>query len=303
MANTLTSITESMVQDEVLPALRLGLLPLNSFSLKTTDTPVAVGDSVTVPIVSAKTAGTYTSTFASGDSTVTGTSVTMAAPTFSSWFVNPNLEAAPTAERFLAQGKEAAYAVAKKIMQDVLAKFVAANIGDVADTDKKVITAANYDLDDQADLWALLADKGVADNYSVIHNIAYAAALKKDNGLQDASAYGSDQLMRTGELPAVLGARQYYTDAFPTAVSSENTGVIFTGKETAAIALGIPATVEEGLENAAGVRIMPVTDPETGISMVWRTWVDSNTGVYWGSVYAMHGQSFLRDSAVRIVSA
>ena len=63
MANTLTTVTESMLQDEVLPALKLGLSPLNAMSLQIAESPVSVGDSVTVPIVSAKTAGAYSTTF------------------------------------------------------------------------------------------------------------------------------------------------------------------------------------------------------------------------------------------------
>jgi len=291
-----------MIQDAVLPSLKLGLAPIEAFSHMLTDTPKNVGDAVNVPIASAKTAGTYTSTFASGDSTVTSKAVTMAAPTFSSWYVNPQTEALPTAERFLAQGEEAAYAVAKSVVQDVLGLFLAANIGDAAGTDKKVSTAANYDVDDQADLWEYIKTKGVTGNISAIHTVPYAAALLKDSAIQDKSA-SQMQTLSTGELEPLLGARQFYTDAFPTAITDENTGVIYTGKETAAIALAVPNQVEAGLENASGVRIEQVTDPDSGLSLVWRTWVNSDTGVYWGSVYIMHGQSFIQDAAVRIVSA
>jgi hypothetical protein len=302
MANTLTNVDEQMVQDEVLPALKLGLAPINAFSLGISETPKGVGDIVKVNIASAKTAATYTSTFATGDTTVTSTDVTLLAPTFSSWYVNPHLEGMPTASRFLAQGREAAYAVAKSVLQAVIGNCVAANIGDVADTDKKVVTAANYDVDDQADLWSLIKTKAVDGNISAIHNIAYAANLLKDAALQDRSASGSDVLM-TGELPSILGARQYYTDAFPSAITTENTGVIYTGTETAAAAFAMPQDVESGLESASGVRIITMTEPTSGIPLVWRTWVDSNTGVYWGSVFTMFGHSFLRDSAVRVVSA
>ena len=302
MANTLTSLSKTMIEDEVLPALKLGLNPLNAFSFEATDEMLAKGDKVNVPIASAKTAGTYTSTFQSGDSTVTSKSVTMGAPTFSSWYVDPNTEALPTAERFLAQGREAAYAVAKSVVQGVLANFVAANIGDVADTDKKVVASTSYDYTTQTQLWELLKTKGVNDGISAIHTIPYAAALLDDSRLTDQSASGSD-VLQSGELPPVLGVRQYYTDAFPTAVTSENTGVIYTGKTTAAIATAVPNTVVDGLEGAAGVRIEQVTDPDTGISLIWRTWLDSATGWYWGSVYVMYGTAFIQDAAVRVVSA
>lgn len=302
MANTLTNITETMVQDEVLEALKLGLTPLNAFSFMPSDTPSNVGDIVRVPLAAAKTAGSYSSTFESGDSTTTSAAVTMAAPVFSSWYVNPNLEAKSDAERFLSQGREAAYAVAKNVVQAVLAKFVAANIGDVADTDKKVVESANYDVDDQADLWSLIKTKGVRGNISAIHTIDYAAALLKDAALQDRSASGSDVLM-TGELPSILGARQFYTDAFPTAVTSENTGVIYTGKTAAAIAMTVPNVVDADIQAGAGVNIQTITDPDTGISLQWRTWMNTATGAYWGSVVAMYGVAFVQDAAVRIVSA
>ena len=302
MANTLTTISQSMLQDAVLPALKLGLSPLNAMSFVTPDKPLSYGDSVIVPVVTAKSAGTYSTTFESGNTTVVGSAVTIGAPTFSSWFVNPHIEGIPTAERFLAQGKEAAYAVAKVVVQDVLALYVEANVGSTS-ADEKVVLAANYDVDVQADMLKLLMDKGVSSGVSAIHTTAYAASLRKDAALQDASAYGNNGLISTGELPPIFGVRQYYTNAFPTAVTNQNTQVIFTAKETAAIAIGAYNNLDQGLETAAGVRNMVVSDPDTGLSMTWRTWVNSATGEYWGSVYVAYGVKFIQDAAVRVVSA
>ena len=303
MSNTLTTISATLIQDQVLPALKLGLLPLNAMSRNyVADRPLSVGDTVKVNVVSAKSAGTFSSTFESGDSTVTGTSVTIVAPAFSSWYVNPKLEGIPTAERFIAEGKEAAYAVAKTVLQAALAKFVTANIGN-GGGDLTIVTAGNYDVDDIADFTGMLLTKGVAGNFSAIHNIAYSTAIKKDAALQDASAYGSNELIRTGQLPSVLGCQMYFTDAFPTAVTNENVGVIFTGPETVAVAIGGGEVPVTGLEAAAGVREIPITDPETGLTMMWRTWVNTATGAYWGSVYCMYGVAFLRNSAVRCTSA
>jgi hypothetical protein len=301
MANTLTNLTEAMVQDEVLPALKLGLNPLNAFSFKAGSDGMAVGDTVSVPVATAKSAASYTSTFETGNSTVVGTDVTMAAPVFSSWFVNPNLEAMPTVERFLAEGREAAFAVAKSMVQGVLANFVAANIGDTA-TDKVTVASSAYDYTSQTELWELLKGKGVNSAISAIHTIPYAASLLDDSRLTDQSASGSS-VLTSGELPNILGVRQFYTDAFPTAVTTENTGVIYTGASTAAVATSVPNDVISGLEGAAGVRVIQATDPDTGISLIYRTWVNSGTGVYWGSVLAMYGTSFIQDAAVRAVSA
>lgn len=303
MANTVTNLTETIVGDTILPALKLGLAPLNAMSFKAEGAgkPLYVGNSVVVDVVSAKSAGTYTTTFESGDSTSTGVSVTITGTEFSSWHINPRTEGQPTAERFLALGKESTYAVAKGLVQDVLALYVDANIGSGAG-DKTIITASAVDVDDYADLKKLLQDKGEGGSISAIMNTAYAAGMSKDAALQDASAYGNNSLISTGELPPVLGMRNYFTDAFPTALTNENVGIIFTGKTTAAVAIGVSGD-PTGQEADAGVREMTVTDEPSGISMNWRTWVNSATGVHWGSVYLMYGVKFIQDDAVRIISA
>ena len=151
MANTLTTVSETMVMDEILPALKLGLIPLSAFSTKYSAEPLYVGKSVKVNVATAKSSGAYTSTFESGDTTVTGTDVTITAPRFSAWYVDPKLEAIPTPARWLASGKEAAYAVAKDVLQLALAPFVTANIGNSNAADVLTVAASNYDVDDQAD--------------------------------------------------------------------------------------------------------------------------------------------------------
>jgi hypothetical protein len=303
MSNTLTNVSQAMLEDKVLPALRLDRNPINAFSYQVANTPKAVGDTIKVSIASAMDAAAFTSTYASGDATVTSTNVAVTAPVFRSWHVQPELEGMPTQARWIAQGVEAAQAVVKKILQDALGLFVLANIGNVDETDVIDIAAANYDSDDQADLWRMLAGKKVTGPRSAIHSIAYAANLMKDGDIKDASAYGSGGLIQTGELPAIFGTRQFYTDLFPTAITDENTEVIYTGTETVAIGFAEPMEVEAGLQGASGVQIMRLIDPATGIPLIWRTWYEANTGKYWGSVFTMRGQAFLRNSAVRVVSA
>lgn len=301
MANTVTNLSVDMIADEILPALKLGLAPIDAISTKLMDKPLYKGDTTIVDVITAKTSGTYSSTFESGDSTSVGKSVTIGAPEFSAWHINPYTEGNPTPERFLALGREAAYAVAKGVLQGVLANFVEANIGTGAG-DESVIAAGDFDADDYADLIKLLRDKGVAGGISAILNTAYAAAISKDASVKDASAYGNAGLIQTGELPPILGVRNYYTDALPTAVTDENTTVILTGKSTAALAIGA-AGDPTGQEAEAGVRTEIVTDPDTGLSLTWRTWVNSGTGVHWGAVYCMYGTAFCQDAAVRVVTA
>ena len=301
MANTLTNMSPTVIHDDVLPALKLGLLPLSAFSVDFTDEPLAVGDVRRVGIATARTGGALGSSFESGDTTVASTAITVATPRSCSWHVDPKREAFPTMERWLAQARECTAALAKDILQIPLALFVTANIGNDDGDDAKTVAAAAYDVDDQADQWGMLKTKKVAGNVSAIHNIAYATALLKDAALKDRSASGSDMLT-TGELPTILGMRQFYTDAFPQALTDENTGVIFTGNETVAGVVGGGHVPVDGLEGAAGVREFVVSDADTGLSMIYRQWVNTATGAYWGAVYAFTGFAFLRNSATRILS-
>ncbi|GEM_PF-7037314 len=303
MANTLTNVSSEMVQDEILPALKLGLIPLGavSWDVDTTGTK-GVGDKVKVGIVGSRTAAPLGASFESGDSTVSTQEVALEVPTVASWYVDPYREGLPTIERFLKQGREAAYAVAKLVLQDTLGLYVGANIGAVANTDTLVVSKANYDSDNQATLWEMLKGKGVTGPVSAIHSIGYTASLFKDVDLKDRSASGSD-VLQTGELPAILGARQFYTDAFPSAVTTENTEVIYTGRSTAGVAFAAPNPEILEQENQAGVRNITVIDPETGIPLTYRTWVNTSTGHYWGAVYVMKGQAFIQNAAVRVINS
>jgi hypothetical protein len=303
MANTLTNVSQAMLEDNVLAPLRLDRNPISAFSYSVDEKARAVGDTTKVNILSAKSSATYAGTFAPGTgNTTTSTNVTLTAPVMSTWYINPLLEGIPTPARWIAEAADAARAVVDGILGSLFGLFLAANIGDSAGTDKIVVTAANYDVDDQADQWALLKGKKVSSPVAAIHSIAYAAALLKDSALQDKSASGSD-MIRTGELPSILGMRQFYTDLFPTAITNQNTGVIFTGAETVAIGFAEPIEPEAGLETGMGVRVMKMVDPATGIPLIYRAWVDANTGIYHGAIYTMRGQSFLRNTATRVVSA
>jgi hypothetical protein len=304
MGNSNTNINEDILVEEILPALKLGLLPINAISMEAVvDRNLYYGDTAIVDVVSAAAAaGTYATTFATGDSAATGVSVTIGAPAFASWHINPHLEGQPTVARFLAHGREKAYALAKKVVQDVLALYTAKNLGDTA-SDVLIVSTPNYDSDVFADARGLLLNKGVGGPVTAIHNIAYATRLMKDSDIKNADKAGSNQLLSTGELPPILGIRSMYTDVFPAAITAENTGVIFTARDAVAVAIGASGVDPSGMEAQSGVQTIVVTDPDTGIRFNWRTWVDANTGIHWGSVYLSYGVSFLRAAAVRVKSA
>ena len=300
MANTNTTISATVIQDEILPALKMGLTPLDAMSFKAVaGKPLYYGETVKVPVFSARTAGTFSANWEDGDTTTAGTSVTIGKPIFTAAYIDPT-EELPTASRLIGMAKECAYGTALKVMQDVFGLFVNANIGSGAG-DKTIIAASAYDHEDISDMRGMIWAKGVSGQVSAIHNLAYATALSKDAAIIDMSASGSD-IIQTGEFPPIMGMRNYYTNAFPTALTNESVGVIFTGKTTAAIAMGVPGD-PTGLEGAAGIRTTVVSDPDTGLPLSFRQWVNSATGFHWVAVSVMKGQAFIQDAAVRVVSA
>ena len=106
----------------------------------------------------------------------------------------------------------------------------------------------------------------------------------------------------TGEFGSpIAGMRIFYTDAFPTAVTNENTEVIVTGPTTAAIAMGA-AGDPTGLENAAGLRQEIIRDPETGLSFTYREWVNTATGFHWGAIAMMYGTAFCTNAVPYIIA-
>ena len=304
MANLLTNVSQAMLEDEVLQPLRLDRSPINAFSYSVDEKARAVGDTTKVNILSAKTSKTYNGSFATGDgNTTTSTNVTLTAPVMSDWEINPLLEGIPTAARWAAEALDAAQAVVEGILTSAFGLFTLDNIGNVNETDVVAVSAANYDSDDQADLWGMLAGKKVKGRRSAIHSIPYITSLMKDDSMKDADKYGNSDLVQTGQMGTLYGAKQFYTDLFPSALTDENTEVIYTGAETIAIGFAQPLDPVAGLQNAAGVQLRVMVDPTTGIPLIYRAYVDANTGIYHGAVFTMRGQAFLRNSAVRIVSA
>jgi len=90
MANTNTNISKALIQDEILPALQLGLIPINAISFKAVaDKPLFYNDTVRVPVMTARTGGTFAGNWETGDSTTTGKDVTIGKPTFASGYIDP----------------------------------------------------------------------------------------------------------------------------------------------------------------------------------------------------------------------
>jgi hypothetical protein len=195
LSNTFTNTNPEIIVQEVLPAFKAGLAPVNAFSVSYDAEAAQKGASIQVPVITAKTANTGAfTTYEDGNTTVVGTQVTLDTHARSFSGIS-DIEAGKTPVGIdMAQMKEDAYAVGKSIFQGVIGLIVAATFGDVANTSKLVVTAANYDVRDMAKAITLLKKRNALGSFSVIHDLDYYGALMEDTSLSDASALGSNEM-------------------------------------------------------------------------------------------------------------
>ena len=303
MSNTLTNTDPEIIVNEVFPAFKAGLAPVNAFSTSFDAESSQKGASIQVPVVTAKTANAAGfSTYEDGDTTIIGVQVTLGtrARSFSHM---TDLEAGKTPVRvMMAQAAEDAYAVGASVFQGVIGLIVAGTFGDVANTSKLVVTAANFDADDVATATTMLKKRNALGDRSMILDLDYEGALLKDNAIQNASSSGSAQTLREGSTGRLLGNNVYPTNAFPTALTNEDTGGIIV--VPSAIALAIRPIVPQDMAAQAGLEFASATDPETGLTLGFRRFYNTATGILWQGFEVLYGATAVQTAgAVRIVSA
>ena len=299
MANSLTSLTPTMIADTFIPALRLSLLPINAISTDIREDPLDQGDVVNVPLMGSRTATTYSTTYETGDSTVTSTACTVT-NSMASWYVSP-AEANYGPGRFLAQGVDCVKSVGYAVIQALIELYTEANVGSGASYEINT-SAANFDSDDVADALAL-ANALDVEEASLLLLPAFYGALRKDNAIHYADAYGSDVVIRTGKIPTVHGCPTHQVAAMATTPASENTTGLLIPKQSAAIVLSPFGGKFPDLENAAGVRTETIVDEESGLALTYRQWINSASGYVWGSVVVSYGVGYGQDGAIRIATA
>ena len=112
MANTFTNINTTKVMSEITSALKLGLTPLNVFSLDVGSNPAEKNEVVTVPIITARTAVSNATNYENGNTTVVGSQVNLDTNISSSWHITAVQASKQGTDYFVKAGKEAAYSVA-----------------------------------------------------------------------------------------------------------------------------------------------------------------------------------------------
>jgi len=306
MANSFTGINETIILQDVFQAFKDTLTPISGFSTNYSAEAAQRGEKISVPVATARTAASRSD--GATYEVNTGNTIAVADVTLNQQYHVPfylaDGEAAKTRVKVWESNmREAANGLAKSIYQSLLGVFVKATYGDVAGTSKLVQAASGFDLDDLVDLDTYLSARGAYGPRTFLCTLAYGNALKKDNAIQDASAFGSDAVLRSGKFNVPLyGIQAFETNAMPAAITggAELTGGILAVPSAAAIAI---RTVEpQDTSKLAAWEV--VSDPDSGLSMGYRRWYNESTGIMWGTVEALWGVIAVQSSgAVRVCTA
>ena len=286
MSNTWGGTDQALIAQAGFEAFKAAIAPLNSFTTDFSSEAMAKSASVSTRVITGMSAGAFSGSYISGDTTTTVKTVTLNQHSFRA-FHQTDVEGGKTPVNvMLAQAAEASYAVGAAIFDYVTGLIVAATYGDTA-ADKVTVAIASFDADDVADGAKLMDDKDIPEtNRSLILGNGYMASLRKDNALQVASAYGGSEVIREGSVGRLLGHDVYRTNAFSSTFTGENSQGI--GAHPSAMAVAIRPVVPQD-EGSQLIAFQTPTDPASGLTLGYRAWYDPNTGIKWGSFEALYG--------------
>ena len=198
--------------------------------------------------------------------------------------------------------EDCGYAVANNVLNYIFNLITAANFANVAHTG----LAGNFDLDATIDINAVLANAGwpvdIPGRIAMILKPSLRANLKKDNAIQDASAFGGD-VARTGQLEQVDIFKLFQSSTLPPAggtPASEN----LTGFVSMPPAIAFAQRTVEPQHPEKLMHFDVIVDEPTGISLCYRIWYDEDKGIVYYSFETLYGASLGNGDALqRIRSA
>jgi len=289
MANTFTNINTTKVMSEITSALKLGLTPLNVFSLDVGSNPAEKNEVVTVPIITARTAVSNATNYENGNTTVVGSQVNLDTNISSSWHITAVQASKQGTDFFVKSAVENAYAVAHAAQLKALNLIVRASYG--TSTEKVLATGADCDSDAVFDIRNTCMNTlkwRPSQNPSLVLSGDYYAGLGKDPAVKDLSASGAGTA-QSGEVMRHAGFKVYENGVLASASTAYGATEYVRGfaclPQSMAIAIRPPASLGSGAYEVNEV----ISDPDTGISMNYRQWINTSTNTLWGGIEILMG--------------
>jgi len=294
MANTLGGINLAQISEQSLDYLSTQFHPLRAFARDFSDDISGQGESVTTRVPSSMTASDLSAGYGASDVTSTAKTVTLNKfKGYSMAFTDMEVSKAGNfdwlSSVFLAPALEVTL---DAVMDDLLALVTNANY-----SSNEVITAANFDADEVADLAGdLTTAKVPKSERALILPPSYYSSLQKDAIIQDASGYGSAAGVQENAAQRVHGFDVYEYTGIPT--NSENLAGIALHPSALILAARTPAGPADG-----GVEVQDIVDPSTGLPIQLRTFYDNVAGKHYLTMGVLYGVGTGNSGALKRVKS
>lgn len=188
-----------------------------------------------------------------------------------------------------------AYAVANYMLNYCFNLITHANYNSPAHV---AIASTAMDMDDVVDASVVASQTGwgTENNYMVLEP-TYLGALKKDNHIQDLSASGI-AVVQNGQIPRLdrFGVVEAPTIANATTYSATEYLRGFWCHPSA-MAIAMRATKSQATDKLEAYEVM--TDPDSGITLVYRSWYKPGTGSLYHTFETLFGASKANTTALR----
>jgi len=299
MANTIASELQiTNILDAALRALKQTLIPLQAFTTVYRNVPLLGTDKVSVPFHPLETAASadFNGTYAMADSTTNVREVTVNKRKYQSMgFTSSELARQPQLN--LSEiGMKKGFKLAEDVMKDILSSVTLANFGTAVHTG----TAANFDISDVIDI-RQACDEAYwpQTNRSLFIDASYDANLLKQTNISKSLDFGGSEAIRQGRIPQLVGFNYFPSTLIPT--NSQNLKG-FAVTDNAILVAFSPVPPAGSLANV--VNYSSVTDPETGLTVEYRSWADPDTDSTRDVIEVNYGYARGDAAAIkRIVSA
>jgi len=294
MANTLNGINLAAVAEQSLDYLSTQFHPLRAFARDFSDEISGQGESVTTRVPSSMTASDLSSGHTASDVTSTAKTITLNkfkgySMAFTDMEVSKSGNFDWLSSVFLAPALEVTL---DAVMDDLLALVLNANY-----SANEVITAANFDADEVADLAAdLTTAKVPKSERALILPPSYYASVQKDAIVQDASSYGAASAVQENAAQRVHGFSLYEYTGIPT--NSENLAAIALHPSALLLAARTPAAPADG-----SVNVQDIVDPSTGLPIQLRTFYDNVAGKHYLTMGVLYGVAVGNGAALKRIKS
>ena len=294
MANTLGGINLAQISEQALDYLSTQFHPLRAFSRDFSADISGAGESVTTRVPSSMTVSDLSSGYTASD--VTSTAVTVTLNKFKGYsmaFTDMEVSKAGNfdwlSSQFLAPALEVTL---DAVMDDLLALVLNANY-----SANEVITAANFDVDEVADLAADLSTSKVPKSErALILPPSYYASIQKDAIVQDASSYGTPAGVQENSAQRVHGFDLYEYTGIP--ANSENLAAIALHPSALCLAARTPAGPGDG-----SAQVSDIVDGSTGLPIQLRTFYDNVAGKHYLTMGVLYGCSVGNSGALKRIKS